>query len=713
LGALAIASAAQASTCPADLSGDGQIDGSDLGLLLAAFGSSGPGDLDASGVVDGADLGLLLSAWGTPCPARGGVSALELAGKPSAAYPFFNFTLAFNAGSAVHVQVDPARSPEAIGVPTTLFVVRGRSAAEWEVNALLEDARPDGAQAVLFPGGALAANSVALTGTAALTGDGGISLGVGYDVVIDLDGSGTLSEGDLIDGAGDEHGFILVRDPTLAGPLAVSTANYTVTGVTSGFSSQRAFYPTSIGGMGKLPIVVISHGNGHQYTWYDYLGTHLASYGMVVMSHQNNTQPGIESASTTTLQHTQALIGLQATIAGGVLNTHLDSDRIIWIGHSRGGEGVVRAYDRIFDGTFVPSNYELSDILLISSIAPTDFLGTNSANPHEVDYHLIYGAADGDVCGCPNSDASQSFSLFERAAGFRASTYIHGADHNDFNCCGANDFQGPAGTAIGGPEAQRVARATWLLLTKHALEGSSAAYDLLRRQYEDIRPPAVGAGTVVVSDLRPRLAAGDLIIDDFQTNFETSLSSSGGAVTFNVSNLVEGKSNDGNTSFTWLASDPHNGMTRGRSTDLERSAVFDYTSPTFIEFAMPSGAEDLSAFTWLSFRAAQGTRHPNTLASLGNQTFLITLRDNDGVTRSINPAAYGVGIQQPYARTGFGTGAGWQNEMEMVRVRLSDFLAGGGGPDLGSIVALRFEFGVEGTTPQGRLHLDDVRFTNE
>jgi hypothetical protein len=51
--------------CPADLNGDGSVDGADLGLLLGAWG--GPdGDLNASGSTDGADLGLLLGAWG-PC----------------------------------------------------------------------------------------------------------------------------------------------------------------------------------------------------------------------------------------------------------------------------------------------------------------------------------------------------------------------------------------------------------------------------------------------------------------------------------------------------------------------------------------------------------------------------------------------------------------------------------------------------------------------
>ncbi|MFM8641115.1 MAG: choice-of-anchor tandem repeat NxxGxxAF-containing protein [Planctomycetota bacterium] len=56
--------------CPADLTGDGQVDGADLGALLGAWGpcsGSCPADLTGDGQVDGADLGALLGAWG-PCP---------------------------------------------------------------------------------------------------------------------------------------------------------------------------------------------------------------------------------------------------------------------------------------------------------------------------------------------------------------------------------------------------------------------------------------------------------------------------------------------------------------------------------------------------------------------------------------------------------------------------------------------------------------------
>ena len=52
--------------CSADVTGDGMVDGADLGVLLSGWGGSGPGDLSGNGVIDGQDLGLLLSAWG-PC----------------------------------------------------------------------------------------------------------------------------------------------------------------------------------------------------------------------------------------------------------------------------------------------------------------------------------------------------------------------------------------------------------------------------------------------------------------------------------------------------------------------------------------------------------------------------------------------------------------------------------------------------------------------
>jgi len=58
----------EASSCPADLDGDGSVGSSDLGILLGLWGTSNPiADLDESGTVGSADLAILLGNWG-PCP---------------------------------------------------------------------------------------------------------------------------------------------------------------------------------------------------------------------------------------------------------------------------------------------------------------------------------------------------------------------------------------------------------------------------------------------------------------------------------------------------------------------------------------------------------------------------------------------------------------------------------------------------------------------
>jgi hypothetical protein len=49
---------------PADINGDGVVNGNDLAILLSNWGGSGAGDIDGSGTVNGSDLAILLSSWG-------------------------------------------------------------------------------------------------------------------------------------------------------------------------------------------------------------------------------------------------------------------------------------------------------------------------------------------------------------------------------------------------------------------------------------------------------------------------------------------------------------------------------------------------------------------------------------------------------------------------------------------------------------------------
>ena len=145
-----------------------------------------------------------------------------------------------------------------------------------------------------------------------------------------------------------------------------------------------------------------------------------------------------------------------------------------------------------------------------------------------------------------------------------------------------------------------------------------------------------------------------------------------------------------------------NGMTRARTSDATRGTVFEWTSDSFLELAIIAGEEDFSDDDFLSFRVAQGTRHPNTTAANGDTTFTVTLRDAGGVTSSINVGVYGGGAEEPFARSGQGSGSGWANEFETIRIRLTDFQSDGGALDLTMIEAIRFEFGPSFGSDRGR-----------
>lgn len=629
-----------------------------------------------------------------------------LAGSTLAAYPFFEFVAAVNGNESLWGALDPGRHPERVGLAYRAYVVAHRTPAEWASQRTLVDVS-GGAESATVASNSIANNRVALW-TSGL--DTGSAVGKAYDVVYDFGMDGRLDPGDLIDGlSAEEAGVHLVKDLSLAGPHTALMIQYS--GGT--FLGQRTYYPSDIASLGQVPLVVISHGNGHDYTWYDYLGYHLASYGYIVMAHQNNTQPGIETASTTTLTNTDYIIANQATIGGGVLNGHLDGHRIVWIGHSRGGEGVVRAYDRIFDGTYTPARFTLADIVCISSIAPTVYNYPSECNTHLATYHLLFGAADGDVNGgCDDLDR-QSLRYAEAAQGTVQVTYVQGASHNDFNCCGWADGTGP--NLIGRAEAQRVAKSYYLPLIEYYTQGNVAARDYLTRMYAGFHPSGIAAAVICANTYRDALAADRFMIDDHQTNTGVGTSSSGGAVSGDVSNLYEGRMDDRDSTFTWTASDPMNGMTRSDSPDIyQGGAVFDWTTgqQRSLEYEVVPGHGDLRDFAYVSLRACQGTRHPETVALNGPLSFTVALRDAAGVTSAIATQSYG-DITRPYQRTGLGTGAGWANEFHTVRIRLADFENDGSGIDLANIVAVKLEFGSPHGSARGRLGIDDIEFTRK
>lgn len=631
-----------------------------------------------------------------------------LAGNPLGAAPHFEYVRAINAGAPVSAAVDPSAHPQVIGVTADVYVVASKTPDQWQADPSLVDVSGDGADVFTFSAGSIAANTLQVDG-GSLSFDAGLGFGVPYDLVVDLDRDGQLDPADLIDGHADEAGFYVVHDPVRPGPLDVTEALYS--GGT--WLGQNLFYPTDIASMGELPLVVVSHGNGHNYQWYDHIGEHLASYGFVVMSHQNNTVPGIQSASLTTLDNTDYFLGNLDIIEGGLLDGHVDGHNITWIGHSRGGEGVARAYDRLFDGINVMDHFTVDDVKLVSSIAPTDFLGTNGANPHDVDYHLWVGGADADVTGCANNDIAQSFHLLDRAVGKRMSISLHGVGHGDFHNSSGSVATGPC--LVGKNDTHAIMKGYLLPLVLHHIQGNVPAEDFLWRQWESFQP--IGAPVTdpcVVVDLQYLPGPDEVLtIDDFQDGLADLATASGGAaVSSDLLGRAEGQLNDPNTSFTDNAAS-FNGFTYARNTDWSAGAVFEWDGGVdrTLRYDFPGGSLDASGHDLLSFRACQITRDALTTAEVGDLTFTVTLEDRDGDSATIDVGVYGGGVEEPYQRGSCGSGFGWGNEFESLRIPLSAFTTDGTGVDLDDLAALTFTFGPGAGSAVGRLGLDDLVFT--
>ncbi len=638
---------------------------------------------------------------------------LEIGGRPLAEFPHFERVDAINEGDTLYLTLDGTPLAQAVGTTVDLFVVADKSAAEWAQDPSLVDARGSSQSFTILGGPAAAAIATLDAGTLQGTpspGPDGDRVGIAYDLVVDVDRDGLLGPGDIVDGGGDAPALIIARDTVAPGQHAVTDLLYNG-GV---FLRQKIYYPSDIATLGQLPLVIVSHGNGHDYRWYDYIGNHLASYGYVVMSHQNNTGPGIESASRTTLTNTDEFLGNLDTIAGGALQGHVNARRIGWIGHSRGAEGIARAYQRISEGDYVPNFFHTSDIRILSSMAPTIFLGFQLSNPRGVPFHLFTGSADDDVNGSAGaSHIVHSFILHERAEGERLVTALHGAGHGVFHSGGGNRVaDGPCLLTFN--ETHQIVRAHFLALMAHYLRDEPGVKDFFWRQYESFSPIGrpVSPCITVNQEYRDGPLAGNFVIDDFQSEPDTALASSGAEVTFDLLSFEEGRLVDSDSTMTGGLGNSFNGMTRIKGVlDDSGGIAFSWNSPSFLRYELPIDHQDISGGQFVSFRATQMTREPETTAALEDLTFNVTLEDSLGRSSTINIGAYGGGIEEPYQRTGSGGGAGWSNEFETIRIRLTDFTMDGTALDLTDIAYVQFDFGGPGASPVGFIGFDELQIT--
>ena len=240
-----------------------------------------------------------------------------LAGKPIQNSPWIQFVNNFQTDDTVYFGINPNQYPDLINKTVNVYVVKSRIPDSYVSNPELDDIR-GAAQQVTISGTSIRENIFMLEQSWAFEYQiSGSALGVGYDLIIDIDNNGLLSSGDIVDGWNKNvAGFYKVHNTANPGNYKTAVQDYTNN---DAWLNKRIFYPQNIASLGKLPLVIVSHGVGHDYFMYDYIGEHLASYGYIVVVHANDVKSAkTNSASLTTLKNTDQFIGERSSLLNGI-----------------------------------------------------------------------------------------------------------------------------------------------------------------------------------------------------------------------------------------------------------------------------------------------------------------------------------------------------------------------------------------------------------
>jgi len=162
------------------------------------------------------------------------------------------------------------------------------------------------------------------------------------------------------------------------------------------------------------------------YEGYDYLQRQLARMGIIAVSIDQSDLNCYQISGGTDIRRRGELIVANIDYfktlhddSGSIFHNRIDFSRFGLLGHSRGGEGVLRAAE------IIPSYVTLQGVL---SLAPVNF-GVSSGEPTGFEFMVIAPAADGDVVELDGL----TFYDQARPRTFRSQVYLHYGCHNYFN----------------------------------------------------------------------------------------------------------------------------------------------------------------------------------------------------------------------------------------------------------------------------------------
>jgi hypothetical protein len=257
-------------------------------------------------------------------------------------------------------------------------------------------------------------------------------------------------------------------------------------------------------GRGPFPLAVFAHGNHNPLEnstpGYLYLCQLLASHGIIAATIDVNFLNGFnfgenDGRAIVHLEHLKQFRTWNNT-ATHPLHGKVDLNRILIVGHSRGGEAVGHAslFNRLASvggvvlngaGPFFLGPYRFG-LTAAAAIAPTDQQFVPVTGPTIVPdaYYIIHGSQDSDVFDF------QGYHTYERAHAvdlanptvsdgkFKAMLWVHKANHNQFNSIWASET--PPGVAMPRASQEQVAKVHLGALAQAVLLDRAEYLDVLR-----------------------------------------------------------------------------------------------------------------------------------------------------------------------------------------------------------------------------------------
>jgi dienelactone hydrolase len=381
----------------------------------------------------------------------------------------------------------------------------------------------------------------------------------------------------------------------------------------------RVWYPE---GEGPFPLVLIVHGNHGMEDFsdpgYAYLGELLASRGFIFVSVDENflnssvadladmLGPGLEEESDARgwllLEHLAQWSDWNADPAIPVAGK-VDMNRVVLIGHSRGGEAVAVAtafnrLDRYPDDATLVFEYGFN-IRGIIAIAPADrqYEPRDRATPLvDVNYFVIHGSMDGDVSSFMGSSQYSRVELTHDPTAedfhFKSTLYVVGANHGQFNTSwGRNDMGAFGGWALDtGPimdpeEQRRIARVYFSAFLEVVLRDNPAYLPI----FADARRAAAWLPDTFY--LQDHADSRDLVVAGFEEDLDpTSTTLAGGR--------IEGrhltKWREEWISLKWNALDAHVAVVAWDDEAEQATASLDITLPAGV---VETGPRSLLVFS--------------------------------------------------------------------------------------------------------------------